>query len=656
MRRRTSALIGGAADEFMSVSVMVFHSTIPGRLSVPNEEAKWTPDHGISDFEGIEGGLKNEATDVAKDVVRIDVVGGFALQKVTEDRSYFRTIANMDIKMDLIPPSLINFVSRQLIGNGFRLYQKVVSSKLNHDEDYSKALRGPLYSRIREALSSLHESKRLVEGKKLHGDASNLSEEHLTKNKMNDLKLVNMDEKVHSELLASESTPDDAHFTGGNTRCEIEEVESEESKTEEIESKKSKNEEVQSKESRQLEDQTSNRIPERGHINGKRNVFISSEVEQAIGTIDKVILKVRQYRFSAEMQSSGFNTEVSGKEKDGGNPKSLEDEINSTEHLSARKPCLIDRSSNKHNVEEEATHSSRLLLRPRTLTHFSTPHFQSRPNLQKLRPVFPLPGISFISSQSKPAQCWNCCAAAATTQFLLCSSCRCIQPVDHSVDYFQIFGLERKYDSVEEHLEGKYKDWQKKLHPDLVHSKSEKEREYAAEQSARVIDAYRTLSKPLARAIYILKLEGVHIDEEETLTDLDLLSEMQEKLKQWSNNFAKAFESHNFEEAVKAIRCMTYYERVNEEIVKRQLKDSGLLQHISWDDADHQWVDMWSAPKYPCDWYGHCGYEPKSVDGWNQRDGTDGCVCRNGEGFVKGERSRHIKCSNVENKYGYQRV
>lgn len=32
---------------------------------------------------------------------------------------------------------------------------------------------------------------------------------------------------------------------------------------------------------------------------------------------------------------------------------------------------------------------------------------------------------------------------------------------------------ERKYDSVEEHLEGKYKDWQKKLHPDLVHSKSE---------------------------------------------------------------------------------------------------------------------------------------------------------------------------------------
>lgn len=35
------------------------------------------------------------------------------------------------------------------------------------------------------------------------------------------------------------------------------------------------------------------------------------------------------------------------------------------------------------------------------------------------------------------------------------------------------FGRERKYDIGVENLEGKYKDWQKKLHPDLVHSKSE---------------------------------------------------------------------------------------------------------------------------------------------------------------------------------------
>lgn len=212
---------------------------------------------------------------------------------------------------------------------------QVVSSKLNRDEDYSKALRGPLYSRIREALYSLHESSRLLEGKKLNGDASNLSEENLVKHKMNDLKLVDMNEKVHNEHLASEATPDDAHVTGGNTLCEIEEVESEESKTEEIKSEKSKIEELEGKESRQLEDQTFKRIPERGHVIGKRNMFISSEVEEALGTIEKVILRVRQYRFSAEMPSSGFTNEVSRKENDGGNPESLEDEVRSSEHFSA---------------------------------------------------------------------------------------------------------------------------------------------------------------------------------------------------------------------------------------------------------------------------------------------------------------------------------
>lgn len=160
------------------------------------------------------------------------------------------------------------------------------------------------------------------------------------------------------------------------------------------------------------------------------------------------------------------------------------------------------------------------------------------------------------------------------------------------MDYFQIFGLERKYDSVVDNLEGQYKEWQKKLHPDLVHTKSKEEREYAAEQSARVIDAYLTLSKPLARAIYILKLEGVDVDEEETLSESELLTEileireaveeaadaqalvqiqsqMQEKMKHWSNSFANAFRSRNFDEALKAIRRMTYYQRVKETIIKK---------------------------------------------------------------------------------------
>ncbi|XP_021771238.1 uncharacterized protein LOC110735370 isoform X3 [Chenopodium quinoa] len=197
------------------------------------------------------------------------------------------------------------------------------------------------------------------------------------------------------------------------------------------------------------------------------------------------------------------------------------------------------------------------------------------------------------SSSSEIRRCWNCNSSPTTSQlFLVCDSCRCIQPVDRSVDYFRIFGLERKYDIEESSLEGLYKDWQKKLHPDLVHSKSESEKEYAAEQSSRIIDAFRTLKNSLSRAIYLMKLHGVHVDEEQTVSDPELLAEIMEiresvedapdsqalkqiqaevheRLKQWSNTFAGAFESQDTNEALNAIRRMTYYIRANEEIVKR---------------------------------------------------------------------------------------
>ncbi|GLT96377.1 hypothetical protein SLE2022_140020 [Rubroshorea leprosula] len=117
---------------------------------------------------------------------------------------------------------------------------------------------------------------------------------------------------------------------------------------------------------------------------------------------------------------------------------------------------------------------------------------------------------TFFSESTKKVDstksCRNCDAAAGTWAFLLCDSCRSIQPVDFSVDYFHIFGLERKHDIEVDSLEGKYKGWQKKLHPDPVHSKTEIERAYAAEQSPWVIDAYCTLTKPSSRAIYIVSL------------------------------------------------------------------------------------------------------------------------------------------------------
>ncbi|XP_068655169.1 iron-sulfur cluster co-chaperone protein HscB homolog [Aristolochia californica] len=189
-------------------------------------------------------------------------------------------------------------------------------------------------------------------------------------------------------------------------------------------------------------------------------------------------------------------------------------------------------------------------------------------------------------------RCWSCGSVVCSDVFLFCDLCRSIQPVDLSVDYFQIFGLEKGYYIKVDGLEGKYKDWQKKLHPDLVHSKSEKEQTYAAEQSARVIDAYHILSKPLLRALYLLQLEGIQVDEEKTVSDPELLTEImeireavdeaespeklnqiksqiQQKFKAWSNAFGDAINIRDFESAKTSIQRMTYYERATEEILKK---------------------------------------------------------------------------------------
>ncbi|XP_070678945.1 G-type lectin S-receptor-like serine/threonine-protein kinase RKS1 isoform X5 [Malus domestica] len=97
--------------------------------------------------------------------------------------------------------------------------------------------------------------------------------------------------------------------------------------------------------------------------------------------------------------------------------------------------------------------------------------------------------------------------------------------------------------------------------------------------------------------------------------------------------------------------------------IRSVLKDSGSLQILEWSNANREWKELWSAPKYRCDLYGECGanskcspdnfnffgceclpgYEPKSVNDWKMRNGSDGCVskrvavskCRNGEGFMK---------------------
>jgi len=106
-----------------------------------------------------------------------------------------------------------------------------------------------------------------------------------------------------------------------------------------------------------------------------------------------------------------------------------------------------------------------------------------------------------------------------------------------------------------------------------------------------------------------------------------------------------------------------FYSINNPSIISRLVvNESGVVQRLLWNNRDQQWIEIWSAPKEPCDTYRQCGpnsncdpyqtnnfmckclpgFEPKSPQEWYLRELSGGCVrkpnvstCHSGEGFVK---------------------
>jgi molecular chaperone HscB len=76
-------------------------------------------------------------------------------------------------------------------------------------------------------------------------------------------------------------------------------------------------------------------------------------------------------------------------------------------------------------------------------------------------------------------------------------------------NFFQLFDLPMAY-AVDAVLLGeRYRQLQGELHPDRYASASDHEQRLAVQYSAMVNEAYATLRKPLARALYLLQLSGL---------------------------------------------------------------------------------------------------------------------------------------------------
>jgi molecular chaperone HscB len=69
-------------------------------------------------------------------------------------------------------------------------------------------------------------------------------------------------------------------------------------------------------------------------------------------------------------------------------------------------------------------------------------------------------------------------------------------------------------------LEREFYKLSRKLHPDLAARHGEREQAWSLEQTSQLNDAYRTLKDPIARTEYLMKLEGVQLEEQsKTATD-----------------------------------------------------------------------------------------------------------------------------------------
>ncbi|ESQ48871.1 hypothetical protein EUTSA_v10020420mg [Eutrema salsugineum] len=255
----------------------------------------------------------------AENAVRVDLVGGVAIQKVSPERSYLRYISEFDIKLDLVPPSLINFMSRQLLGNGFRLFKKTIGSVAKSD-DYNRVLADPLYTQIRQALYSTDKSDENV----LHSQEGREFNEEEPK------------------LEADETR------NHGNEPCKRDVAEIEEEECDDEEEDKS----VSSSSSSSFSVEDENVIGKTQKNNGKTRFCISPEVKQALGTLERVISMVRKSRTDNNTSTSSEEEEEEASPPSS-SPKQLSE---STAIVSSSKVCIQDPKTEEVLDEASFTH------------------------------------------------------------------------------------------------------------------------------------------------------------------------------------------------------------------------------------------------------------------------------------------------------------
>ena len=103
--------------------------------------------------------------------------------------------------------------------------------------------------------------------------------------------------------------------------------------------------------------------------------------------------------------------------------------------------------------------------------------------------------------------CRNC-GGGAPVDVHFCPQCSQILTLGRHGDYFAFMGVPRMLNLDAADLERRFRTLSRQFHPDFFYNAAPAERRASLERSSYLNDAYRTLRHPIARAEYLLGLEG----------------------------------------------------------------------------------------------------------------------------------------------------
>lgn len=162
-------------------------------------------------------------------------------------------------------------------------------------------------------------------------------------------------------------------------------------------------------------------------------------------------------------------------------------------------------------------------------------------------------------------------------------------------NYFDIFGLDETFGLDQSGLRERFRDLQRKYHPDNYARASEAEKRISAQYAAHINEAFKTLKDPVLRARYMLSQHGInphertHMDTEFLMEQMELredleaaksadggmtaLMKLSDKVSDDFNAKTAELEnvladptSSNLENAEKLVRELQFYDRIRQEI------------------------------------------------------------------------------------------